>query len=536
VTPLLGWTGDGPVYAGAPGRARSPPAGPGTAPLLHRWLPTHDAGVFASRAAAALALLLLGCATIRSGRLPSSGREWRERVSEHFVLRTDLSDGDAAELVNQLEMLRSAVLAGLFMESRDPPGRVEVIAFESDEEYRAFAPVHASAYYLRNPGGPPRIVLPGGLGAMQRVALAHELTHHLSACLFAIHVTWLSEGLAVYMEALADVPLGPRLRLGQLPEGRLPRAFQRRITVRELFAWGEAPLGGLWLDYYVSSVLLVRHLVDRYPAEFGAMLARLARGEAPDDALGAVLPQFDPRRPGSLESLDKEVASRVASGLGFPGREIEVRGGVAYLVQPMPPAEVAALRLTLWSIGPAKEERALRAELGEALRHDPAHPIALQVQARLDGADPLPLARASVAAHAADPRSWTFLAASLPGRERAAEREAAYRRAAELAPENPAALTNLARELVAEERQGEALPVARRAVALAPWSPQAAQVQAEALAGAGLCREATVALRRAIQLLTDRGSEPERAPLRKQLEEWERGCGTAPGAAPQAGG
>ena len=482
-------------------------------------------------AAAAVSLLAAACAGLGNGRLPTSGRPWRELASEHFVVRTDLALPDAEELVGQLELLRAAVLAGLFMESKDPPGQVEVIAFESRDEYRAFAPSYASAYYLRNPGGPPRIVLPGGLGAMQKVVLAHELTHHLSACLFAVHVNWLSEGLAVYMEALADVRLGTHLRLGQLPEGRLPRPALRRITVRELFEWRDQPLGGLWLDHYVSAVLLVRHLVDRYPARFGAMLARMARGEAPDDAFAAEFPRFDPRRPGGLESLDQEVAARVASGLGFPGREIEVRAGAAWVVQPMPLAEVAALRLTLWAYGPRKGERALRAELAEALRRDPTHPIALQVKARLEGLDPLPLARASVASHPADPRAWTFLATALVGPDRAAEREAALRRAVELVPQNPAALTNLARELVAGGRPAEALSPAQRAAAIAPWSPQAAQVQAAALAGVGRCGEAVAAQLRAINLYTDRNGVAERERLRAEMEAWRAGCAPASAAA-----
>jgi len=480
----------------------------------------------------ALALALAGCVAVRGGRPPLSGRDWVERVSEHFVVRSDLPDPEAVELVNQLELLRSAVLAGLFMEARDPPGVVEVIAFQSPEEYRAFAPAQASAYYLRNPGGPPRIVLPGGLGPRQKVALAHELTHHLSACLFAVYVTWLSEGLAVYMEGLADVPLGPRLRLGQLPGARMARVFLRRIPVDELFAWGEAPMQGPGLDHYVSAALLVRHLIDRYPAEFAALLARLAEGEAPTEAFATLFPRFDPRSPGALEALDQDVATRLASGLGFPGREIEARGGAAYLVQPMPPAEVAALRLTLWPIGPRKEDAALAAEIGELLRLDPHHPIGLQMKARAEGIDPLPLAREAVAAHPDDARSWAFLAAALTGPARAAEREAACRRTVELVPDNPAALTTLARELLSGERHGEALPLARRAVALAPWSPPAAQVLAESLDGLGLCAQAIPAQRRALHLLTDGAAEGERAPLRQRLAELERRCALAQPAAP----
>ena len=118
-----------------------------------------------SPAACALALSLLGpgCATPGLAfRCPArGGPEWRELSDDHFVLRTDLRRAEAAALIDRLERMRAAVSAVLFADAPAVPGRVEVIAFRSTEEYRPFAPEGASGYYLRYAGGTPRIVISG---------------------------------------------------------------------------------------------------------------------------------------------------------------------------------------------------------------------------------------------------------------------------------------------------------------------------------------------------------------------------------------
>jgi len=487
---------------------------------------THDVGVSPRRAPAA-ALLLAGCASLGGGRLPGSAEPWRQLLSEHFVLRTDLDAGAAGDLIRDLETMRRAVLAALFLEAREPPGRVEVVAFRDEREYRAFAPANAAAYYLRAAGGPPRLVMPGRLGDWQRVVLAHELTHHALAGAAARQPRWLAEGMAVWMEGLARVPLGRHIVLGNVRESRFPTARTRRVTARDLFAWDESPPDWDWLDHYTSALALVRHLQERHPEALRDLVDRLWRGQDPQAAFGAAFPQFDPARPGALEALDAEVLTRLATGVQFDGRELEVEVGGVHVEQPLEPAEVAALRITLWSQGPPKGRAALLAEARQALRHDPDHPVGLQVLSEIDGADPVPRARASVAAHPDDARAWTFLAGALKGPEGAAEREQALRRAAELAPDNAAVLWNLARELLARRRSGEALPLARRAARLAPWSPPVVQGYAEVLADLGQCQEALEAQRRAAELCSERSAEAERAELRRRLREMERGCAPA---------
>jgi Flp pilus assembly protein TadD len=332
------------------------------------------------------------------------------------------------------------------------------------------------------------------------------------------------------MEGLAEVPLGPRMLVGRGPQGRARRSVYQRVPARELFAWGQAPADRPWLDAYASAWMVVRHLIDRHPEAMADLLGRLSRGETVEAAFTAAFPQYDPARPGALEALDAALDSDLAANLSLPGREIEVRAGAAYTAQPLPPAEVAALRIGLWETGPSKGEMALRAEIAAALRDDRDHPVALERLAQLDGGDSLPAARRSVGAHPGDPRAWTFLARSLRGPELAAEREAAYRRAAELAPDNALALANLARDLLDSGRAPEAVAISARAAALAPWSATLAREEASALAAAGRCSEALATQRRALELLSERGGEDERRGMRRRLGELERGC-VAAGAA-----
>jgi tetratricopeptide (TPR) repeat protein len=409
---------------------------------------------------------------------------------------------------------------------------VEVIAFRAPEEYAAFAPDGASGYYLRSEGGPPRIVLAGTLLPWQRALLAHELTHHFLAGALQRQPRWFAEGLATYMESLGDDAPDGALRVGVPPPARLERARRDRVPVRELLAWqGRAADREALLARYASSWLLVRWLAHERPEAFAAIERALATGAAPGEAWRRALPEGDPATPGALEALDLELGRYAWSDLHGRARTIEVPAAVGYFEQRVPPAEVHAIRLALWGHGPRKGEAALRAEVAETLAEDPAHPIALQYRAALAGDDPVVLARASVAGHADDPRAWTFLAQALAvARAAPAEREAAFRRASDLAPQNPAALHNLAIELLDQGRSGEALPLARRAAQLAPWSPPLLAGYAAVLSDLGQCAAAIPVQQRALEALPENAPEEARDALAQRLEAYARQCRPAEGA------
>ncbi len=471
-----------------------------------------------------------GCGTwTRVFRCPAhGGPAWRQLVSDHFVLRTNLGEVEASELIARFERMRAAVAAAL-PGAPAPPGRVEVIAFRSAADYAAFAPEGARGYYLRSEGGPPRIVMAGGLSATERALLAHELTHHFLAGALKRQPRWFAEGLASYMESLGDDAPAGALVVGAPPPERLARARKTQVPVRELLAWdGSAPDHDAALARYASSWLLVHWLSHERPAALATLEAHLADGDAPADAWRAALPDCDPAVPGALERLDAELARYARGELATRRRTVEVPAAVGYFQSPVPAAEVHAIRLALWGIGPPKGKPQLKAEVQDALGDDPAHPIALRYKAALDGYGALRLARGSVAAHPDDPRAWTFLAEALegwPGTE--AEREAAYRRAAELAPENPAALFNLAIQLLASGRSGEALPQARRAAELAPWSPPILAGYAAVLSDLGQCAAALAVMQRADDALPENASGEARHAYAQRLDGYAQQCRVA---------
>lgn len=482
------------------------------------------------------ALAELGaCATSsRAFRCPThGGPAWRELASDHFVLRTDLAPREAAALVGRFERMRAAVAAALPGAS-PAEGRVEVIAFRTKEEYAPFAPGGAEGYYLRSEGGPPRIVLSADLGPDQRVLLAHELTHHFLAGAFLRQPRWFAEGLAVYMESLPEALDPGTFVVGTPPPARLAWARRWPVPTAELLAWDGTAKERPALDYYAASWLLVHWLGHRRPHAFAELQRRLAAGDPPDVAWAAAVPDLNPARAGALDRLDAELAAYVRGDLEGQRREVEVPVAVGYFERAVPPAEVHAIRLALWGHGPAKGASALRAEVDETLEEDPGHPIALQYRAELTGEDPVRLARTSIEAHPDDPRAWTFLGHALLGdRRRAAEREEAYRRAAELAPQNPAALHNVAGELLSQGRSGEALPFARRAAQLAPWSPPLLAAHAAALSDLGRCEEAIPVQQRAVDALPELAAESARRGFSDRLAAYTRQCrNTRPDAAP----
>jgi cytochrome c-type biogenesis protein CcmH/NrfG len=146
-----------------------------------------------------------------------------------------------------------------------------------------------------------------------------------------------------------------------------------------------------------------------------------------------------------------------------------------------------------------------------------------------DGRDPLPLARISVKGRPGDPRAWSFLAESLPPQAHA-EREAALRRAAELAPDNALALSALASELLEEGRSGEALPFARQAVRLSPFSATVLDTYASVSGDLGNCEQALLAAQRALDVVPEGsgGGEPQlRARVTAHLRAHREKCGAS---------
>jgi tetratricopeptide (TPR) repeat protein len=355
------------------------------------------------------------------------------------------------------------------------------------------------------------------MGIEQRRVLAHEFAHHVSSYVLLREPRWFAEGLATWAETVGATESGVRMVTGAVPLGRRVLARPQRMPASQLFAWdGTVPPDRL-APYYDAAWLLVHHLSNQHPDALRAYEGRLAGAEDPDAAFQAVFPQWDPATPGGLDLLDRELDAWARNGR-LDGKPVQVDSSPNLSVQPVEPAEVHAMRILLWAGGAPGEgdEAAIRAELDEALGEDPYHPVLLRERARREGKDPLPLARLSVKGRPGDPRAWSFLAENLP-REAAAEREAALRRATELAPRNPTALSALAAMLLESGRSGEALPPARQAVQLGPFSPEVLDTYASVVADLGNCPQAVLASRRALDVFPDEGKPEQRARYQRHL-------------------
>jgi tetratricopeptide (TPR) repeat protein len=475
------------------------------------------------------AVVLAGCATSRPAFRCEAhgGRPWHAVTTDSFAVVTDLDPDDARDLARELDLVRTGVASSLFQRRHDPPVRATVIAFRSTAEYEAFAPPGAAAYYARG-AADPKIVMPGKLGIDQRRLLAHEMAHHVSSYVLLRQPRWFSEGLATWAETVGATAVGIRMVTGPVPPGRRIQTRPQRITVKKLLAWdGRSPPEGL-AAYYDAAWLLVHYLVSQYPESLAAYEARLAGAEDPDEAFRAAFPQWDPAIPGRTEILDGELDDWARNGR-FDARPVRVTSDPRLTEQPVMPAEVHAIRLLLWAGGAVREgdEAARRAELDEALAEDPFHPILLRQLAQRDGKDPLPLARASVKGRPGDPRAWSFLAENLP-KDALAEREAALRRAVELAPGNPLALAALAGLLLEAGRSGEALPYARQAVQLGPFSPEVLDTYASVTGDLGNCSQAVLAARRALDVFPDEGDPAVRSRLEGNLAAHLARCAPPP--------
>lgn len=477
----------------------------------------------ALRAAALLLLVLPAAARAGDGFRCEArgGPAWREVRSEHFRLLTDAPAPEARALARELEAVQLAVRSALFRTPPPVPGRVPVIAFSDAGQYRTFAPGGAAAYEVVVDGR-ATLVLSRSSGDAARIAIAHELAHHVVGRVFVRQPRWFSEGIAAYLETLG----GGELAVGKVPQHRLaavtpwPGGLGEVLQARGALAGARAQ-GLAWA--------LVHFLAHTRAQEFARLQARLARGADPAAAWLEAFPVWRPDDAAQMAALDAEVGAYVGRGklrsrpLSIPSFEPELEE------RPLPPAEVHALRLSLPRRAPAGAALADagRAELDEALAEDPANPVALRTLAASRPAEARALAARATAGHPDDPRAWLLAAAYAPDPD---AREKAYRRAVELAPEHPAALNDLAWFLALTERAQEALPLARKAAAVSPTSAPILDTYAGVLQALGKCKEALPVQQRAVELLPETADAAERRPYEERLSVLEASCGKASAA------
>jgi Tfp pilus assembly protein PilF len=479
---------------------------------------------------APLAFSLLAPGPARAGGFEcpdAGGPAWREVRTAHFVVRTDLSSGKAQDLAEELERVHEAVRYGLF---RKPPdtGVIQVVALADKDEYDLFAPKDAVAHYAQPRFSGPTIVLYGTGADAQRIIVAHEVTHHVTARAFARRPLWFNEGLACVMESVATVGTPT---IGGVAEHRRREVYPYFGEVARVLRASDHLETSR--DYAVAWAL-VHYLMNKRPQEFGQLQQRFARGQDPAAAWREVFPQWDPASDEAMAALDKEIGRHVSRG-DFHYREIELPPAETPSERPMTAAEAHDVRLSLaWlNRGQKVEAAKLEAEVEEALRHDPGSVSALAVAIGRKPAEGVALAEKATAAHPRDARAWLLLAGALPpgAKDR---REAALRKAVEVDPSSGLALNELAWLLLGSDRAGEALPLARRAVELSPGSAPFLDTLAGVAEARGDCLVAMQIQRRALDLLSEELPEQGRAPYRARLTRLQKACGR-PESAPPAG-
>jgi tetratricopeptide (TPR) repeat protein len=491
-------------------------------------------------AIAACALSLAACAHApRPGprfECPArGGPPWSELSTDHFVVASDLRRADGNALARELEAVRAWVIAALFPEDAPAvPGRVRVVAFRTLEEFDEFAPSGLRAYFTRSGLGEPVIVIPGDVGPVLRLVLAHELTHQVARHVYPRQPRWFGEGFAGLAEA--DTDESGRPVYGPLPAHRA-RGFElRHVGVRALLAWDGRATDGRFHD---TATVLVHYLLAREPERFADVRRRLARSEEPTQVFRVVFPEWDPDG-GSPEALDRalERHAREARAGGGERRHIAVQIAAEPVARTMSAGEVHATRLALtrFARGDARAGAAERAEMDEALAEDPDHVVGLQVKAALGGEDPLPLARRAVRAHPEDVRAWLWLATAARHQGLEAEQLGALERAVAIAPASAMAANNLAWNLLLRGQAQAALPLAERAAALLPGDPGILDTRAGVLEALGRCSEALETAERALELLPEGATDAARGPWIERAERLRGSCSPAKAAAAGARG
>jgi hypothetical protein len=323
------------------------------------------------------ALALGGCAA--AFRCPAAGGPpWRELVSEHFALATDLPADEAREAVRDLEDFRALLIATAWPRRETPGGRVRVVILSRERDWRAFD--HSRDGFYTEALFQPFIALRAGGSDSTRLRIRHELTHHLSRFFVREQPEWLAEGLATFFETLVYDRASGEVLIG-LPQPlhlQLLASHQGPLKVQET-------LQGTLKDddtqlFYATSWLLAHYLIGRQRTAFTSYMRALDAGLPPSAAWKQSFAELTP------EILQAELRGYARGGFHMSiSRQLKV-AEVPVEERPVPDAEVHALRaLLLLRAGGERVTPPLRAqarmEIAEALRQDPNNVLAHGVRA-----------------------------------------------------------------------------------------------------------------------------------------------------------
>jgi hypothetical protein len=173
---------------------------------------------------ASMIAVAAGCATVSPGSA-KGGRVWRELTSDHFVLRSDLSQWQAIAVLRTLEDTRATMVGTMWSERGMSRERLHAIAMASADEMAPYLRTGVVALHLHSPPFPATLFIPD-LGNGREAK--HELAHYLSRQVWPVQPDWFSEGIACFFESVhADPTANHGMIVGEPVDERL-RSFQRR--------------------------------------------------------------------------------------------------------------------------------------------------------------------------------------------------------------------------------------------------------------------------------------------------------------------
>lgn len=470
-----------------------------------------------------------GCFHRRALCTAEGGEAWREIESAHFRILTNRDSRSAIETAIQFEQYRKALFLS-WSEELDPAGRLEVVVLDNLDQLREFVAPPVAGFVSVGPSG-WRAVIAGDYTQTQtplpQVQL-HELAHYFSRFALLRQPTWISEGLATYLETI-EVKADPARAVMGRPHPEWLRYVLRnpRLSLNELWKWKRKDASEAQIHrFYASAWLWVHFLLNQHGAPFSDFQQRLAHAEEPRKAWDAAFNGV------STDQLERGLSNYLFAGqyalITFPLPAVPTETKEKLLKD----AEVHVIRAMLHLFAPGQNTaderlRLARMEIAQALREDPrnVHALVLQVGIKQDKKEQLAIARELVKSNPDEPAVLALLARVLGSDEDASpEIESMLERASQLAPNDFSVLNQLAWYYATHGMPEKGLKPAVKAVRLAPWSAEILDTYAAVLAGIGRCSEAVVAQKRALDLIDERRAEQLQAKLQGKLSEYEQRC------------
>lgn len=465
-------------------------------------------------------MLVAACATDAPRRSPRRrllvDEDWIVVESANFEILSTLSREATVELAKELELFRAVVFATTNARRAPAPIPTKIFAFDSKRHYDRFAPSDTAGVFI--PGLRWNTVLVSELRS-ERSALTvilHEYVHFVVLNgSTARYPVWYNEGFAEFLSAARrrdDVVV-----LGGVPQASVPALRSRYwLPLREVVEASayDSIDGPADFMLYPQAWALVHYLTLGRTPEPGVMRRQLARymelvgrGVAAADAFEAAFEE-------DLDALDDVIRVRLRNGeiplVGLPIERLEFDRGEPTVREPGR-SEIAT-RLGALVLRQGDPDQAGR-YFAKAIEADPTNARAragygdhYKFTDRLDEAEPW--FRRALELAPDDP--WVMLdlaefldarAAEAPSRALAradqAEARALYRAVLELAPDLPEAHAMLGRnEALDAASRDSGIAHLERARELLPSSYQTALLLAEGYVARGEEARAVELLRR----------------------------------------